>query len=311
MSKYLITGGAGFIGSALAKSLINLGNKVRVFDNLSSGKLENLNGVLKKIDLVKGDIRDMAAVGRACVGIDYVLHHAAVTSVQGSIIDPMSTSEVNILGTSNILTASKDARVMRLVFASSASVYGNTSEIPIKEGQLLNPISPYAASKLAGELYCRVFYKTFSLETVVLRYFNVFGPRQDPSSQYASVIPIFIKSLIKGNPPTIYGDGEQTRDFINVEDVVRANISAATSKNKDVVGNVFNIASGESLSINQMLNIANEVIGENIRPKYAKARTGDIKRSLADISKANIILKFKSRVPFKEGLKATIQWYHK
>jgi len=311
MPKYLITGGAGFIGSALAKSLINLGNKVRVFDNLSSGKLENLNGVLKKIDLVKGDIRDMAAVRRACIGIDYVLHHAAVTSVQGSIIDPMSTSEVNILGTSNILAASKDARVMRLVFASSASVYGNTSKIPIKEGQSLNPISPYAASKLAGEFYCRVFYKTFGLETVVLRYFNVFGPRQDPSSQYASVIPIFIKSLIKGNPPTIYGDGEQTRDFINVEDVVRANISAATSKNKDVVGNVFNIASGHSLSINKMLDTANEIMGKNIAPQYAKARTGDIKRSLADSSKAAKILKFKPRVPFKEGLKTTIQWYRK
>lgn len=307
MDKYLVTGGAGFIGSNIAEELVKRGYSVKIIDNFLTGKRENISSFLDKIDLAEGDIRDYDACRRALEGVDFVLHQAALPSVTRSIEDPLLTTEINIKGTLNILLASREAKVKGFVFASSSSVYGDDPNLPKKEGTVGNPLSPYAISKLTGEKYCRVFSQIFGLATVCLRYFNIFGPRQDPSSQYAAVIPNFITRMFKGESPTIFGDGEQTRDFTYVSNVVEANILA--SKAQGVSGEVFNIGCGERRTVNSLASNLNKILKEEISPSYAEPRPGDVRDSFADISKARKMLKYESLVPFGKGLEETIRWY--
>jgi nucleoside-diphosphate-sugar epimerase len=307
MDKYLVTGGAGFIGSNIAEELVKRGYSVKIIDNFLTGKRENISSFLDKIELVEGDIRDYDACRRALEGVDFVLHQAALPSVPRSIEDPLLTTDINIKGTLNILLASREAKVKGFVFASSSSVYGDDPNLPKKEGTVGNPLSPYAISKLTGEKYCRVFSQIFGLSTVCLRYFNIFGPRQDPSSQYAAVIPNFITRMLKGESPTIFGDGEQTRDFTYVSNVVEANILA--SKAQGVSGEVFNIACGERTTVNSLVSNLNEILKEEINPSYAEPRPGDVRDSFADMSKARKMLKYEPLVPFGKGLEETIRWY--
>jgi len=307
MDKYLVTGGAGFIGSNIAEELVKRGYAVRIIDNFLTGKRENISSFLDKIELVEGDIRDYDACSSALEGVDFVLHQAALPSVPRSIEDPLLTTEINIKGTLNILLASREAEVKGFVFASSSSVYGDDPNLPKKEGNVGNPLSPYAVSKLAGEKYCRVFSQIFGLSAVCLRYFNIFGPRQDPSSQYAAVIPNFIKRMLKGETPTIFGDGEQSRDFTYVSNVVEANILA--SKTEGASGEVFNIACGERTTVNSLASYLNKILKTEISPSYDEPRPGDVRHSFADISKARKMLKYEPLVPFGKGLEETIRWY--
>lgn len=307
MYKYLVTGGAGFIGSHIAGELVYRGYSVRIVDNFSTGKKENIAPFLGKIDLIEGDIKDFEVCQQAVKDMDFVLHQAALTSVPRSIEDPLLTNEVNITGALNLLLASRDAGVRRFVLASSAAVYGDNPGLPKKENMEGLPLSPYAASKRMGELYCQVFNRAFGLSTVSLRYFNIFGPRQDPSSQYASVIPNFIGKMLKEEKPVVFGDGEQSRDFLCVSNVVEANILA--SQAGDVSGEVFNIGSGERTSVNSLVVKLNEVLDKEIKPTYEEPRPGDIKHSYADISKARKMLKYEPSVSFSEGLGETVRWY--
>jgi nucleoside-diphosphate-sugar epimerase len=307
MDKYLVTGGAGFIGSNIAEELVKKGYSVKIIDNFLTGKRENIFSFLDKIELVEGDIRDYDACRRALEGVDFVLHQAALPSVPRSIEDPLLTTDINIKGTLNILLASREAKVKGFVFASSAAVYGDNPIVPKKEGNVGNPLSPYALSKLVGEKYCWIFSQIFGLSTVCLRYFNIFGPHQDPSSQYASAIPNFISRMLKGESPTIFGDGEQSRDFVYVSNVVEANILA--SKAQGVSGEVFNIGCGEGTTVNSLVLKLNEILKEEISPSYAEPRPGDIRHSSADISKAKKMLKYEPLVPFGKGLEETIRWY--
>ena len=307
MSNYLVTGGAGFIGSHVTEELVRRGHAVRVVDNFSTGKKENIAPFIKKIDLIEGDIKDFEVCRHAARDVDFVLHQAALTSVPRSIEDPLLTNEVNITGTLNLLLASRDAGVQGFVLASSAAVYGDNPGLPKKEDMEGFPLSPYAASKRMGELYCRMFDQVFGLSTVCLRYFNIFGPRQDPSSQYASVIPNFIGKMLKKEKPAVFGNGEQTRDFLYVSNVVEANIQA--SQAKGVSGEVFNIGSGERTSVNSLVVKLNEVLGQKIKPVYEEPRPGDIKHSCADISKARKMLKYEPSVSFSEGLGEAVRWY--
>lgn len=307
MDKYLVTGGAGFIGSNITQELVKRGHAVRVVDNFITGKKENIASFLDDIELIEGDIRDYETCRRALEGVDFVLHQAALPSVPRSIKDPLLTNEINIKGTLNLLLASRDTGVKRFVFASSSSVYGDDPNLPKKEGTLGNPLSPYALSKLVGEKYCQVFSQLYGLSTVCLRYFNIFGPWQDPLSPYAAAIPNFISRMLKGERPTIFGDGEQSRDFTYVSNVVEANILA--SKARDVSGDVFNIACGERTTVNSLALKINEILKDEISPSYDKPRPGDIRHSYADISKARKMLKYEPLVPFGEGLKETIRWH--
>ncbi len=304
---YLITGGAGFIGSHIVEKLIHKGEKVRVLDNFSSGRRENLKHLLDKIELVEGDIRDFWTVIQAVEGVDFILHQAALTSVQRSIKNPLTTNEVNINGTLNILEAAKIHKIKRLVYASSSSVYGDTPTLPKIETMAPNPISPYAISKLAGEEYCQVFYRVYGLETVCLRYFNVFGPRQNPLSEYAGVIPRFILALLQGNKPNIYGDGEQSRDFTYVENVVQANLKACL--NESIGGETINIASSQRHTINQLWNALAGITDRNLEPSYSKPKPGDIKHSLGDIGKAQKLLGYEVKTDFEDGLRKTVEHY--
>ena len=308
---YLVTGGAGFIGSHIVERLVQEGQHVRVIDNLSTGKWENIEPFLEEIEFIEGDIRDLELVRKAMDGVDYVLHQAAVPSVPRSVKDPVTTNSVNVEGTLNILIAARDAGVKRVVYASSSSVYGDTPVLPKHEDMKPQPRSPYAVSKLAGEFYCQVFYHVYGLETVVLRYFNVFGPRQDPESQYAAVVPKFIAALLRNEPPTIFGDGEQSRDFTYVENVVEANLLATQAKGPDVAGQVFNIACGTRITINKLAQMLAEIIGVDpeLKPHYAPPRPGDVRHSLADISKAQKLLGYKIKVDFERGLQKTVEWY--
>lgn len=307
MYKYLVTGGAGFIGSHIAGELVKRGHSVRIVDNFSTGKKENIAPFLEKIDLIEGDIKDFEVCHQAAKDMDFVLHQAALTSVPRSIEDPLLTNEVNITGALNLLLASRDAGVQRFVLASSAAVYGDNPGLPKKEDMEGLPLSPYAASKRMGELYCQVFNRAFGLSTVSLRYFNIFGPRQDPSSQYASVIPNFIGKMLKEEKPVVFGDGEQSRDFLYVSNVVEANILA--SQAREVSGEVFNIGSGERTSVNSLVVKLNEILDKEIKPTYEEPRPGDIKHSYADISKARKMLKYEPSVSFSEGLGETVRWY--
>lgn len=310
MATFLITGGAGFIGSNIAEKLIERGERVRIIDNFSTGKYENIEGFKDKIELIEGDLKDINDVKTAVKGIDYVLHQAALPSVPRSVADPISSNANNIDGTLNLLVAAKEAGVKRVVIAASSSVYGDTEVLPKDEDMMPNPLSPYAVTKYVEELYGKVFYKVYGLETVSLRYFNVFGPKQDPNSQYAAVIPKFITKMLKGESPVIFGDGEQTRDFTYVDNVVKANILAALSKNVGH-GEVINIACGERISLNQLVDKINKILGTDIKPLYDKPRIGDIRHSLASIEKAKKLLGYKVNVKFEEGLRKTIDWYKK
>lgn len=307
MKRYLVTGGAGFIGSHIAEELVERGHEVRIVDNFLTGKRENIASFLDKIELIEGDIRDFSLCKRASDGVDFVLHQAALPSVPRSIEDPLMTNEINIKGTLNLLLASRDAGVKKFVFASSSSVYGDDQRLPKKEGEEGAPLSPYAISKLVGEMYCQVFSQIYSLSTVCLRYFNIFGPRQDPYSQYSAVIPNFINKMVKGESPTIFGDGEQSRDFTYVANVVEANKLAVEAK--DVSGEILNIACGERTTVNSLVIEINQILKKDIKAIYDKLRPGDVMHSYADISEAENVLKYKPLVSFTEGLKRTIHKY--
>lgn len=307
--KCLVTGGAGFIGSNLVHTLVNEGFEVRVLDNFSTGKFENIETVIKKIDLMVGDVRRKEDVVRAVNGVDLVFHQAALPSVPRSVADPYTTNSVNTEGTLNVFLAARDSGVKRVVYASSSSVYGNSEKLPKDEDMPPKPMSPYAASKLAKEVYGRIFYELYGLETVGLRYFNVFGPRQNPASQYAAVIPKFITALLKGNSPTVYGDGEQSRDFTFVSDVVKGNLLAA--KAPGAPGDVFNIAYGVRTTLNQLLNLLKKITGNNIDAVYTDFRPGDVKHSLAAIKKAQSVLGYSPEISLETGLRQTVAWLKK
>lgn len=306
MARYLVTGGAGFIGSNIVQELLKNGEYVRVLENFSTGRIENLAPFLKNIELIEGDIRDYHIVLRATRQIDFVLHQAALPSVPRSVNDPITTSQVNIQGTLNILYAALESRVKRVVFASSSSVYGDSTLGAKEETLPPNPKSPYAISKLAGENYCKIFHQLYGLETVVLRYFNVFGPRQNPNSQYAAVIPKFLALMRKGQSPQIYGDGKQSRDFTYVYNNVLANLMACEAPN--VAGKIFNIGCGATFSLLELVEALNDILGSDIKPTFLEERPGDIKFSLASIKRAKEELMFQPRVSFHQGLQQLVEY---
>jgi nucleoside-diphosphate-sugar epimerase len=304
---YLVTGGAGFIGSNIVEELVHRGEKVRVLDNFSTGKRHNIEPFLSSVELIEGDILSYHIVRKAAEGIDFILHEAALPSIQRSIRDPIITNDVTVAGTLNVLCAARDAKVRRVVFASSSSIYGETSELPKHEGMIPAPLSPYAVSKLTAERHCSVFTKVYGLETVVLRYFNVFGPKQDSSSQYSAVIPRFITAILHNRKPLIYGDGEQSRDFTFVSNVVNANILATTTPGID--GVVVNCGCNEQTTLNYLVQKINDLLDKNIPTEYTKSRPGDIRHSFAAIEAAERYLGYKPLVTFDEGLRRTIDWY--
>jgi len=307
MSTYLVTGGAGFIGSHVVEELVKRGEKVKVLDNFVTGKRENLEGFLDKIELIEGDIRDLDIVRSSINGVDFVLHEAALHSVPKSIDDPISTNEVNVAGTLNVLIAARDRKVRRVVLASSSSIYGEREDLPEREEDRPQPVSPYAASKLAVEYYCSIFSRTFGLETVSLRYFNVFGPKQDPASEYAAVIPKFITCMLKDESPPVHGDGLQSRDFTYIDNVVAATLLATTTKG--VSGEVFNIACGKAFTVLDIVSHLNKLLGKSIKPRFTPPRKGDVRHTLADISRVKELLGLKTEVDFEEGLKQTMDWF--
>jgi len=307
VEKFLVTGGAGFIGSNICRKLLAQGCFVRVIDNLLTGKKENLAGIIEKIDFLEADMGDYELARAAMKDVDVVLHEGALPSVPRSVDDPAATHRHCLNATFTLLLAARDAGVKRFVYASSSSAYGDTPTLPKIETMKPEPLSPYAVSKLAGEYYCTIFYKVFGLETISLRYFNVFGPHQDPTSQYAAAIPAFVTAMLKDTQPTVYGDGEQSRDFTYVDNVVKANLLAARA-NK-TTGEVINVACGRAVTVNEVINIINKLVGKNIKPIYTDPRPGDVKHSLADISLAEEVIGYKPIVPFAEGLQKSIEWY--
>ncbi|MBI5065546.1 SDR family oxidoreductase [Candidatus Woesearchaeota archaeon] len=310
MSRILITGGAGFIGSNLAHQLVKEGsNEVLIIDNLSAGKKENLLGIEDKLKFYENSILDLAKLREITKGVDYILHHAAIPSVAKSVDNPLPSHEVNTTGTLNVLIAAKENKVKRVIFASSSSVYGNQNALYKHEGLPTQPLSPYATQKLTSENYCKNFYDLYSLPIVILRYFNVFGPRQDPNSEYSAAIPAILKKVLNNQQPIIYGDGTQSRDFTFVDNVVKANILACESDNAP--GEIFNIATGGSVSVNDLVFEITQLTGKNLKPLHVEPRKGEVLNSTADISKAERLLDYTSRVPFIQGLDATVEWYKK
>jgi len=307
--RYLVTGGAGFIGSHLVHHLVAAGHDVVVLDDLSTGRRENLTPVADRLRLLVGSVTDAEMCRRAMEGVDCVLHHAAVTSVERSVREPMAAHEVNTTGTVNVLLAAGDAGVRRVVFAGSTSAYGNPADLPNHEDDSTHPLSPYAASKLAAEQYCEAFQATYGLEPVVLRYFNIFGPRQDPKSQYAAVIPRFITAALRGESPTIYGDGGQTRDFVYVANVVHANMLASRAPADQVAGQVFNVGCGRAISVNELWQSIRELVGTDVEPEYVEGRAGEVRDSLAAIEKARELFGYSEVVSFEDGLRQTIAYY--
>jgi nucleoside-diphosphate-sugar epimerase len=307
MARYLITGGAGFIGSNIAEELVRMGEEVVVLDDLSTGNMSNIDAFLSDITFIEGDIRDGERVAKALEGVDFVLHQAALASVPRSIENPVLVHDVNVNGTVTMLERSRIAGVKCFVYAASSSAYGDSETLPKTEEMLPRPLSPYAASKLVGEHYCGVYSSVYGLPTVSLRYFNVFGPRQDPASQYAAVVPIFISRLLEGGRATIYGDGEQSRDFTYVKNVVDANLLAARSGRAE--GQMVNIACGSRYTVNELYNRIKDILGGGEDPVYEEPRPGDVKHSQADVSKAWELFGFSCGVSFEDGLEKTVEWY--
>jgi nucleoside-diphosphate-sugar epimerase len=305
VTRYLVTGAAGFIGSNLTEELVRRGGQVRALDNLATGRLPNIAHLLPEIEFINGDIRDAATVAGAIQGVDYVLHQAALPSVPRSVSDPLASHECNATGTLNVLIAARDAGVQRVVYASSSSVYGDSPTLPKREDMPTDPLSPYAVNKLAGEQYCKAFTLVYGLPTVSLRYFNVFGPRQDPTSQYAAVIPAFATTMLAGRRPTIYGDGLQSRDFTYVSNVVTANLLAC--EREEAVGCVLNIACGQRISLLDLVDRLNKLLGTSLQPVFDPPRKGDVKHSLADAGRAAAKLGFSCAVDFDEGLARTVK----
>ena len=306
---FLVTGGAGFIGSHIAEALVSRGDRVRVLDNLSTGHLENLAPLQGRMEFIEGDICDAGTVAQAVAGVDCVFHNAALASVPRSVERPLDTNAACVTGTVNVLDQSRRAGVRRLVYAASSSAYGDLPTSSKRESDLPTPISPYGAAKLAGEFYCQAFTATYGFETVAVRYFNVFGPRQDPNSPYSAVIPLFITALLSGRRPTVYGDGQQSRDFTFVANVAHGNLLAADAPG--VAGRTFNVANGRQTSLLELLAALNELLGTRIDPVFEPARVGDVRESLADISQARKWLGYEPRVGFEEGLKGSIEYYRK
>ena len=309
MPTYLVTGVAGFIGSALARGLLEKGVSVRGIDNFATGKRENIAEVADRIDFREVDITNFPALSEACRGVDYILHQAAIPSVPKSVADPLGSNRANVDGTVNLLVAARDAKVKRVVYAASSSAYGDTPTLPKHEQMTPNPISPYAVAKLTGELYLTSFYRVYGLETVSLRYFNIFGPRQDANSQYSAVLAKFITSMLEGKKPVIFGDGEQSRDFTFIDNCVQANLAAATAPAAEVAGKVFNVATGARFTLNQTVEILRKLTGYAGPVEHAAERTGDIKHSLADVSRAKRHFGYDPKIDFEEGLKRTVAWY--
>ncbi len=304
---YLVTGGAGFVGSSITAALVERGEQVRVADDFSTGRRENMVEFETQIELLQGDLAELDFARCAVDGVDYVIHQAAIPSVPRSVADPLGNNRAGVIATLNLLLAARDAGVRRMTYASSSSIYGEARDGAAKrEDMLPAPLSPYGVSKLAAEQYCMSFYTVYGFEAVALRYFNVFGPRQDPKSEYAAVIPRFIISLLRGESPTIYGDGEQTRDFTFVGNIVSANLHALEHPNAP--GQIFNIAMGEVNSLNQLAEALQDLTGVDIAPQYTEPRPGDIRHSFADVSKAREVLQFKPQISVVEGLRATINW---
>jgi nucleoside-diphosphate-sugar epimerase len=306
MASYLVTGGAGFIGSHLAEELIRRGHVVRVVDNLATGKRRNL-AHLPAVEFLEGDLTDLAVCVRAVQGMDYVLHEAAIPSVPRSIEDPVTSNRSNIDASLNVLVAARDARVKRLVYAGSSSAYGNTAVLPKHEDMPPRPLSPYALQKFVAEQYCQLFTRLYGLETVTIRYFNVFGPRQDPGSPYSGVISLFFAALLGGTEPVIYGDGEQTRDFTYVANVVDGVLRACEAPN--VAGEVINVATGQAISLNELLSVMKNLVGSTVAARHLLPRAGDVRDSLADIAKARDLLGYSPSVPVRDGLQKTLEWF--
>lgn len=309
---YLITGGAGFIGSNLTEALLAAGHRVRILDNFLTGKRENIAGFAERFggayELFEGDLRDLVATRKVCEGVEVVLHQGALPSVPRSVANPSLSDAINVGGTVSILVAARDAGVRRVVFAASSSAYGDTPELPKRETMTPNPKSPYAAQKLVGEHYMRIFFEVYGLETVSLRYFNVFGPKQDPASMYAAVIPRFITSVLSGKAPTLYGDGLQTRDFTYIDNVVQANLAASQAP-RQACGKTFNIACGERISLLDILEIVYGLAGRRVAPNFEPSRPGDVRDSLADISQAKDLLGYDPKVAFPVGLSRTFDYF--
>jgi nucleoside-diphosphate-sugar epimerase len=306
MATYLVTGGAGFIGSHLVQTLVERGEKVRVLDNFATGRWENLKAFDGKFELIEGDCADLPTARRAVQGCDFVLHQAAIPSVPRSVTDPVGTDHANCGGTVSMLHAAHEAKVRRFVFAASSAAYGDTPTLPKHEGMPVNPKSPYAVQKVAGEHYCRVFFDTHGLETVALRYFNVFGPRQDPKSEYAAVVPRFVTAALKGEPVTIFGDGQQSRDFTPVASAVKANLLACTSATAP--GNVINVARGERLTLLELVERIGEIVGCKVEVRFEAPRVGDVKHSLADISRARTLLQYEPD-SLSDALRKVVDFY--
>lgn len=307
LATFLVTGGAGFIGSSIVRTLVERGDTVRALDDFSTGKPGNLAEVAGSIDVVEGSVADEVLVRRAVEGVDYVLHQGALASVPRSVEDPLASNLANVTGTLTLLVAARDAKVKRVVYAASSAAYGDQPALPKVESMAPSPLSPYAVSKLAGEYYCQAFTACYGLETVSLRYFNIYGPRQDPESVYAAVIPKFITAMLAGERPTIFGDGEQSRDFTFVEDAIAANLLACTAPN--AAGQVVNVACGERYSLNELVAALNRILGTAIEPIYAAPRAGDVKHSQADIGAARALLGYEPRCSFEEGLRKTVEWF--
>jgi len=308
MAKYLVTGAAGFIGRSIAAELLARGEQVRGIDNLSTGKRENLVG-LEAMEFIEADLNDARACTEACRAVDVVFHQAAIPSVPRSVIDPVATNEANVSATMQLLVAARDAKVRRVIYAGSSSAYGDAPTLPKHEAMLPDPISPYAVSKLAGEHYMRSFYRVYGLETVTLRYFNVFGPYQDPSSHYSGVLAIFSLQMLAGQEPTIFGDGEQSRDFTYIANVVRGNLLAAHAPAREVAGQVLNLATAARITLNETVKILRQLTGYRGEVQYAPERAGDIKHSLAEITLARKHLGYEVQVDFRDGLRRTVDWY--
>lgn len=307
MAEVLVTGGAGFIGSHLATRLVEQGDKVRVIDNFATGRRENLSHLGNRFELIEGDIRDFEQCSAACAGVEFIFHQAAIPSVPKSVEDPQTSHDANVNGTFNILRAAVEKKVKRVIYAGSSSVYGDSAESPKHEQMVQAPLSPYAAQKCLGENYCRAFFECFGLETITLRYFNVFGARQDPGSQYAAAIPAFTVAILNDEAPTIYGDGEQTRDFTHIDNVVHGNVLAMQAD--ETHGEAVNLACGDKISVNQVIAAINRLLEKNVQARYVERRAGDVLHSCADIKLAKELLGFEPQVGFEEGLHRAIEHY--